>query len=87
MLIGTKTSGWSEVLEWYSLHLSEEKKAEADRLGKQIVDQKGENIDWKLVEEFIRKEAHFEQVRIAIVEPGSTQEQLEEYPKRFIECF
>ena len=59
LLIGTKTSGWSEVLEWYSLHLSEEKKAEADRLGKQIVDQKGENIDWKLVEEFIRKEAHF----------------------------
>mgnify|MGYP000532589443 CR=1 FL=1 len=63
------------------------KKAEADRLGKQIADQKGENIDWKLVEEFIRKEAHFEQVRIAIVEPGSTQEQLEEYPKTFIECF
>ena len=78
LLIGTKTSGWSEVLEWYSLHLSEEKKAEADRLGKQIVDRKGENIDWKLVEEFIRKEAHFEQVRIAIVEPGSTQEELEE---------
>ena len=84
LLIGTKTSGWSEVLEWYSLHLSEEKKAEADRLGKQIVDQKGENIDWKLVEEFIRKEAHFEQVRIAIVEPGSTQEELEEYPKRLL---
>ena len=84
MLIGTKTSGWSEVLEWYSLHLSEEKKAEADRLGKQIVDRKGENIDWKLVEEFIRKEAHFEQVRIAIVEPGSTQEELEEYPKRLL---
>lgn len=87
LLIGTKTSGWSEVLEWYSLHLSEEKKAEADRLGKQIVDQKGENIDWKLVEEFIRKEAHFEQVRIAIVEPGSTQEQLEEYPKRLLNAF
>ena len=84
LLIGTKTSGWSEVLEWYSLHLSEEKKAEADRLGKQIVDRKGENIDWKLVEEFIRKEAHFEQVRIAIVEPGSTQEELEEYPKRLL---
>ena len=60
------------------------KKAEADRLGKQIVDRKGENIDWKLVEEFIRKEAHFEQVRIAIVEPGSTQEELEEYPKRLL---
>lgn len=87
LLIGTKTSGWSEVLEWYSLHLSEEKKAEADRLGKQIADQKGENIDWKLVEEFIRKEAHFEQVRIAIVEPGSTQEQLEEYPKRLLNAF
>ena len=72
------------MLEWYSLHLSEEKKAEADRLGKQIVDRKGENIDWKLVEEFIRKEAHFEQVRIAIVEPGSTQEELEEYPKRLL---
>ena len=84
LLIGTKTSGWSEVLEWYSLHLSEEKKAEADRLGKQIVDRKGENIDWKLVEEFIMKEAHFEQVRIAIVEPGSTQEELEEYPKRLL---
>ena len=87
LFIGTKTSGWSEVLEWYSLHLSEEKKAEADRLGKQIADQKGENIDWKLVEEFIRKEAHFEQVRIAIVEPGSTQEQLEEYPKRLLNAF
>lgn len=87
LLIGTKTSGWSEVLEWYSLHLSEEKKAEADRLGKQIADQKGENIDWKLVEEFIKKEAHFEQVRIAIVEPGSTQEQLEEYPKRLLNAF
>ena len=87
LLIGTKTSGWSEVLEWYSLHLSEEKKAEADRLGKQIADQKGENIDWKLVEEFIRKEAHFEQVRIAIVEPGSTQEQLEEYPEILLNAF
>ena len=87
LLIGTKTSGWSEVLEWYSLHLSEEKKAEADRLGKQIVDQSGENIDWKQVEEFIRQEANFQQVRIAIVEPGSTQEQLEEYPKRLLNAF
>ena len=87
LLIGTKTSGWTGVLEWYSLHLSEEKKAEADRLGKQITDQKGEKIDWSIVECFIKEAAHFEEVRIAIVESGSTQAQLEEYPKSLLNAF
>lgn len=87
LLIGTKTSGWAELLEWYSLHMPKEKKAQADKLGKQIVDQRGESIDWSEVENFIKEAAHFENVRVAIVEPGSTQTQLEEYPKTLLNAF
>ena len=55
------------------LHMPKEKKAQADKLGKQIVDQRGESIDWSKVENFIKEAAHFENVRVAIVEPGSTK--------------
>ena len=86
MIIGTKGSRWSGLLEWYSLQLSDEKKKQADQLGKQIVKDKEFNR-WKEVEGFIKDAAHFDMVKIAIVENGSTETQLEEYPNKLLDAY
>ena len=87
LIIGTSGSGWSDVLEWYSLDLPNEKKKWADEIGKKIAEHKNTFSDWKSIENFIKEAANFEMVKIAIVEPGSTQEQLEEYPEILLNAF
>ena len=86
LLIGTSGSGWSGVLDWYSLGLSDERRIQADKIRKKL----SENepfTDWQSIERFIREAGNFEIVKIAIVEPGSTQEQLEEYPEILLNAF
>lgn len=87
LLIGTSGSGWSDVLEWYSLDLPNEKRKWADEIGKKIAEHKNTFSDWKSIENFIKEAANFEMVKIAIVEPGSTQEQLEKYPEILLNAF
>lgn len=87
LLIGTSGSGWSDVLEWYSLDLPNEKRKWADEIGKKIAEHKNTFSDWKSIENFIKEAANFEMVKIAIVEPDSTQEQLEKYPEILLNAF
>ena len=87
LLIGTSGSGWSDVLEWYSLDLPNEERKWADEIGQKIAEHKNTFSDWKSIENFIKEAANFEMVKIAIVEPGSTQEQLEKYPEILLNAF
>ena len=87
MIIGTRDSGWSGVLEWYSLQLSDEKKKKADELGKQLVDKKKTFTNWEAIENFIKDAAHFDMVKIAIVENGSTEDQLKKYPQILLDKY
>lgn len=87
LLIGTSGSGWSGVLDWYSLGLSNERRIQADEIRKKLSEQNDHFSDWQSIERFIKEAGNFEIVKIAIVEPGSTKEQLEEYPEILLNAF
>ena len=87
LLIGTSGSGWSGVLDWYSLGLSNERRIQADEIRKKLSEQNDHFSDWQSIERFIKEAGKIEIVTIAIVEPVSTKEQLEQYPEILLNAF
>lgn len=86
MLIGTETSNWEGVIDWYCLNRSESEKEEAEALKQRLKKVlKQENQD--AVEQYIRKAGGFVDVKIALIPEGKNEEEIQEYFEKMRDGF
>lgn len=85
MLIGTKTSGWNGVIDWYSLKQTEQKKREAEILKERF--KENPEIEQKAVEKYIRDAGKFDCVKISLIPEGKNEAELQEYFEKMRESF